>query len=148
MADILRRSDPTAALENYQASLKIAQDLARRVPDNTEWQRDLSVSYDKVADMLRRSDPAAALDNYQASLKIAQDLAQREPDNIELQTDQIVSHVNIAALHPTVPTAEARAHLQAALQLARQLEHAQLLTHDQAGWPDDIQRRLDALPLA
>ena len=148
VADILRRSDPAAALDNYQASLKIAQDLARREPDNTEWQRDLSVCYNNVADMLCRSDPAAALDNYQASLKIAQDLAQREPDNIELQADQIVSHVNIAALHPTVPTAEARAHLQAALQLARQLEHAQLLTHDQAGWPDEIQRQLDALPLA
>ena len=79
---------------------------------------------------------------------MCQDLAQREPDNIQLQASQIVSHVNIAALHPTVPTAEARAHLQAALRLARQLEHAQLLTHDQAGWPDDIQRRLDALPSA
>ena len=148
VADILSRSDPAAALDNYQASLKIAQDLARREPDNTEWQRDLSVCYNKVADILGRSDPAAALESYQASLKICQDLAQREPDNIQLQASQIVSHVNIAALHPTVPTAEARAHLQAALRLARQLEHAQLLTHDQAGWPDDIQRRLDALPSA
>ncbi len=148
VADILRPSDPAAAFANYEASLKIRQDLARREPDNTEWQRDLSVSYHKVADILRRSDPTAALDNYQASLSICLNLAQREPDNLELQTDQIISHVKIATLHPTVPTTEARAHLQAALQLARQLERAQLLTHDQAVWPDDIQRRLDALPSA
>ncbi|MCK6411661.1 MAG: hypothetical protein L6Q55_04460 [Azonexus sp.] len=148
VADILRRSDPAAALTNYQAGLKIAQSLTQREPDNTEWQRDLSVSYANVADILRHSDPTAALENHQASLNICLNLAQHEPDNLELQTDQIISHVKIAELNPTVPTAEARAHLQAALQLARQLASAQLLTHDQAGWPDEIQQRLDALPPA
>jgi tetratricopeptide (TPR) repeat protein len=92
VADILRRSDPAAALVNYEASLKIRQDLARREPDNTEWQRDLSVSYNNVADILGRSAPTAALVNYQASLKIRQDLTRHDPDNTEWQRDLSVSY--------------------------------------------------------
>ena len=148
VADILRRSDPTAALANYQASLKIVQGLARREPDNTEWQRDLSVSYEKVADIQGRSAPAAALANYQASLNIRQDLARREPDNVQYKTDLVISYVKLAEFYPTLRLADARAYLQAALDTALSLQQHNLLDIHQADWPADIQRRLDALPIA
>ena len=40
-----------AALASYQASLAIAERLAKSDPGNAGWQRDLSVSYDKVGDV-------------------------------------------------------------------------------------------------
>ena len=40
-----------AALIAYQASLTIGDRLAKADPGNTGWQRDLSVSYDKIGDV-------------------------------------------------------------------------------------------------
>lgn len=43
---------------------------ANRDPENTEWQRDLSVSYNKIADVLRDKGKADdALSHYQKSLR-------------------------------------------------------------------------------
>ena len=39
-------------LAAYRKSLAIAETLARRDPANTEWQRDLSVSHNKIGDVL------------------------------------------------------------------------------------------------
>ena len=39
------------ALKSYQAGLAIADRLAKADPGNAGWQRDLSVSYDKIGDV-------------------------------------------------------------------------------------------------
>jgi hypothetical protein len=47
----LNRGDLDAALRSFQKYLAIAQKLAARDPANDEWQRDLSISYDKIGDV-------------------------------------------------------------------------------------------------
>ena len=49
LGDILvKQGDLQAALKSYQKSLAIAERLAASDPGNMEWQRDLSVSYEKI----------------------------------------------------------------------------------------------------
>ena len=63
--------DLTAARAAYQASLDIAARLAAADPANTEWQRDLSISHDKLGDVaIAAGDLTAARTAYQASLDI------------------------------------------------------------------------------
>ena len=54
-----RRSDSSA----YRAGLAIAERLAALDPSNADWQRDLSVSHDKIGDCrMARGDRDAALE--------------------------------------------------------------------------------------
>ena len=50
----LRATSP-AALDSYKAALAIRDRLAKADPGNAGWQRDLSVSHDKIGDVLRRA---------------------------------------------------------------------------------------------
>ena len=55
--------------------LAIAERLAKADPGNAGWQRDLSVSHNKIGDVQReQGDLAAALTSYRASLAIAERL--------------------------------------------------------------------------
>ena len=66
--------------------------LAAADPGNTEWQRDLSVSRNKLGDVaVAAGDLAAARDHYQAALDIADRLAAADPGNTEWQRDLSVS---------------------------------------------------------
>jgi tetratricopeptide (TPR) repeat protein len=57
------------ALTSYQASLAMRDRLAKSDPANAGWQRDLSVSYEKVGDVqVAQGNLPAALTSYQASL--------------------------------------------------------------------------------
>ena len=77
-----------AARTAYQASLDIAQRLAAADPANTEWQRDLSVSRNKLGDVARAAgDLATARGHYRASLDIRERLAAADPANTEWQRD-------------------------------------------------------------
>ena len=58
-----------AALTSYRAVAAIAERLAKADPGNAGWQRDLSVSHNKIGDVqLAQGDLAAALTSYQAAL--------------------------------------------------------------------------------
>ena len=74
IGDVLRaQGNLTAALDAYNASLAIAERLAEADPGNAGWQRDLSVSHNKiVATCIRaQGNLTAALDAYNASLAIS-----------------------------------------------------------------------------
>jgi hypothetical protein len=74
----------------------IAEDLAQRDPANTQWQRDLSLSQDRIGDVLvAQGDGPGALAAYQAGLVIAEDLAQRDPANTQWQRDLSLSQDRI-----------------------------------------------------
>ena len=63
-------------------------------PSNAKWQRDLSVSYDKVGDVLQaQGDLAAALKAYHDSSAIAERLAKADPSNANWQSDFAISYV-------------------------------------------------------
>jgi tetratricopeptide (TPR) repeat protein len=97
LADIKgKRGDLPGALKSYRDSLAIAERLAKADPGNAEWQRDLSVAYNKVGDVLvEQGDLPGALSSYQASHDIFDRLAKSDPGNAGWQRDLSVSHNEI-----------------------------------------------------
>jgi hypothetical protein len=70
------------------AGLAIAERLAAADPANTGWQRDLSVSHNRLGDLAAAAgDTAAARAAYQASLAIAERLAATDPANTQWKED-------------------------------------------------------------
>ncbi len=84
------------ALAEYQAGQDILQTLVARDPDNTDWQRDLAVSHNKVGSKYEAQGRLAeALAEYQAGQDIMQTLVARDPDNTGWQRDSAVSYNNV-----------------------------------------------------
>jgi tetratricopeptide (TPR) repeat protein len=74
-----------AALTSYQTSRSIAERLD---PSNAGWQRDLSVSQQRIGNVQQaQGDLAAALASYQASHDIFERLAKSDPGNAGWQSD-------------------------------------------------------------
>jgi hypothetical protein len=70
------------AVKSNQESLAIRERLAKSNLDNASWQRDLSVSYEKIGDVqMRQGGLAGALKSYQDCLAIRERLAKSDPDN-------------------------------------------------------------------
>ena len=91
------RGDLEGALKAYQDSLAIREKLAAQDAGNAEWQRDLSVSFNKIGDVQRaRGDLEGALKAYQDSLAIREKLAAQDAGNADWQRDLIVSNVKLA----------------------------------------------------
>ena len=91
------QGDLPAALTSYRASLAIPERLAKADPGNADWQRDLSVSHDRIGDVqVAQGDLPAALTSYRASLAISERLAKADPGNAEWQRDLIVSYVKLS----------------------------------------------------
>jgi tetratricopeptide (TPR) repeat protein len=75
-------------LDLYQQDLAISKRLAEQDKSNADWQRNLSVSYEKVGDVLMaQGKPQDGLDVYQQSLKIRQTLGERDKSNLRSQLD-------------------------------------------------------------
>ncbi len=67
---------------------------------DTQAQRDLSVSYEKLGDVqLKLGDAHAALGNYQESLEIAKRLAEMDSSDTQAQRDLSVSYHKLGWLH-------------------------------------------------
>jgi tetratricopeptide (TPR) repeat protein len=94
---LVAQGDGPGGLAAYQAGLAIAEGLAKRDPANTQWQRDLSVSNNKIGDVLvAQGDGPGALAAYQASLAIREGLAKRDPANTGWQRDLFISQSKVA----------------------------------------------------
>ncbi|TKB67294.1 MAG: DUF4062 domain-containing protein [Nitrospira sp.] len=85
------------ARREYDEAHRLAQRLMDKDPSNTEWQRDLSVSHDRIGDVLvAQGDLPAALTVFRASLGIAETLAKRDAGNSQWQRDLYVSYWRLA----------------------------------------------------
>jgi tetratricopeptide (TPR) repeat protein len=81
------------ALREYRAYRDITRRLCEREPDNADWQRGLSVSYNDVGRILEsQNQRAEALLEFRACMEIAWRLCQRDPGNLGWQRDLSVSH--------------------------------------------------------
>ncbi|MBS0155338.1 MAG: DUF4062 domain-containing protein [Nitrospira sp.] len=90
------RATVADAQHDYEEAHRIAQRLTNADPANTEWQRDLSVSHDRIGNVLvSQGDLPAALTAYRASLAIREVLAKRDGGNTQWQRDLSVSHDRI-----------------------------------------------------
>ncbi len=94
--------------------------LAAADPANTGWQRDLSVSHEKLGDVAAAAgDLTAARTAYQASLDIAERLAAANPANTGWQRDLSVSHNKLGDVAAAAgDLTAARTTYQASLDIA------------------------------
>ena len=68
------------AMEHFKSAQATAEHLRALQPETLEWQRDLSVSYDKVGDVKSsQGDLPGALASYQAGLEIRRKLSAADP---------------------------------------------------------------------
>ena len=108
-----------AARDAYQSSLEIAQRLAAAEPDRADYQRDLSVSYERMGDLyVALGQGEAARDAYQKDLEIAQRLAAAEPGRADYQVDLAISLMRVG----TLKGAEGRRDLEGAVSILERLE--------------------------
>ena len=88
----LDRGNLPEALKSYRDGLAIADRLAKADPGNAGWQRDLSVSYNKIGDVLvAQGNLPEALKSYRDGLAIVDRLAKADPGNAGWQRDLSVS---------------------------------------------------------
>jgi tetratricopeptide (TPR) repeat protein len=77
----------------FEASRVETERLAAADPGNAGWQRDLSVSHERIGNVLTaQGNLDGALKAFQAGLKIAERLAAADPGNAGWQRDLSVSH--------------------------------------------------------
>ncbi|MBV8968710.1 MAG: tetratricopeptide repeat protein [Verrucomicrobia bacterium] len=80
------------ALNIYQQNLKIGQILVEQDKSNADWQRALSVSYNRVGEVLvAQGKLQEALEAYQQSLASFKRLAEQDKSNAGWPRDLIVS---------------------------------------------------------
>jgi hypothetical protein len=141
----MAQGDGPAALKAYQAVLATNEGLAKRDPANTQWQRDLSVSNNKIGDVLVvQGDGPGALAAYQAGLAIREGLAKRDPANTEWQVDVAVSCAKLGSLDSLLLIQERQEYLSRGLNLLTTLKQAGKLhaNQDWTGWFDSALRSL------
>jgi hypothetical protein len=109
------------------------------------WQRDLSVSNNKIGDVLvAQGDGPGALAAYQAGLAIAEGLAKRDPANTGWQVDMAVSCAKLGSLDFLLLIGERQEYLSRGLNLLTKLKQAGRLhaNQDWTGWFDSALRSL------
>jgi tetratricopeptide (TPR) repeat protein len=122
--------------QDYEAAQRIANRRVSADPSNTEWQRDLSVSYDKLGDVaMAQGQLDAAAQAYRDSLGVRKKLAAADPSNTEWQRDLIVSNVKLGEL-----TAD-KAYVLKALDIAQTMQQRGTLAPRDAWMVDDLKRR-------
>jgi tetratricopeptide (TPR) repeat protein/pimeloyl-ACP methyl ester carboxylesterase len=88
----IARGNLADALKSYRDGLSIAERLAQADPGNAGWQRDLSVSFERVGDVLvAQGNLAEALKSFRGGLAIRERLAQADPGNAGWQRNLSVS---------------------------------------------------------
>ena len=134
---LLQAGDLLAATRQLHAMHQQIQARAAADPANTEWQRDLSISHNKLGDVARAAgDLAAARAAYQAALDIRVRLAAADPADTGWQRDLSVSHNKVGDVARAAgDLAAARAAYQVGLDI-----RARLAAADPAdtGWQRDL----------
>jgi tetratricopeptide (TPR) repeat protein len=132
-----KRGDLKAALKSYSDSLAIAKRVARSDPGNPNWQREVSVSYNKVGEVqVAQGDLKAAVKSYTEALTLRERLAKSNPGNADWQRDLWFSYAIVAdAYRNSNEIAKARDALAAGRAVIGKLvEHYP----DQARWQQDL----------
>lgn len=94
---LLAKGDGAAALAAYEAAQCDAAVIAEREPDNADWQRDLSITHDRIGDtLMEQGHLDLALESYSRSLAVAEALVRRDPANAGWQRDLSVAHDRVA----------------------------------------------------
>jgi tetratricopeptide (TPR) repeat protein len=153
LGDVRRELGQLAlASSNYSHSQAVFVALAAADSGNAQWQRDLSVSWERLATVgERQKDRVGALEAWRQALSISECLATSFPDSVDMQTTSVIHLAGIARnLDHADPSAraEALAALDHALRLLRPLAEAGRLDADRQGWIAWIESQRAALETA
>jgi hypothetical protein len=133
---LVPQGDGPGALAAYRTGLTIREALAARDPANTEWQRDLSVSHDRIADVLVvQGDGPGALAAYRKGLAIAEALAARDPANTQWQRDLVLGFMKLSEV-----TGD-NAYAEKALDVALGMQQRGILAPRDAWIIQELERR-------
>jgi hypothetical protein len=144
---LLDSGDSPSAMKLARLTLHENKRRARTDPGNAGWQRDLSVSHDRLGDMaMATGDMPAARNAYTAALAISQRLADADPGNADWQRDLSVSQMNVGNVALRARDfAAARSAFEASLTISTRLA---ALDPSNAQWRNDlqwVQQKLDDL---
>ena len=144
LGDIARaRGSLLNALQFYRDGQAIFDRLAKSDPRSAEWQRDLSVSFDRVGNVLvAQGDLPEALKSYRDGLAIADRLAKSNPGNAELQRNLSLSIYkvgNVLVAQGNLP--EALKSYQTGLAIVDRLAKSELGQRGLAAQSDGVVRR-------
>ena len=125
------------AVERYEALLRLHEERASSEPDRADYQRDLSVSYERMGDLYRAlGQGEKAREAYQSSLSIAERLASSEPDRADYQRDLSVSYNKMGDLYGALGQGEkAREAYQSSLSIRERLASSE---PDRADYQRDL----------
>ncbi|MET9224723.1 CHAT domain-containing protein [Lentzea sp. NPDC003310] len=113
----------SATMDRRRHLLAIAERLAVADPGNAEYQRDLSVSHNRLGDVaVAMGDIGTAREHFQAGLDIAERLAVADPGNAEYQRDLSISHEKLGGVAVAMgDIGTAREYFQTGLDIAQRL---------------------------
>jgi tetratricopeptide (TPR) repeat protein len=138
VATLMASGDLGAAKRLLEAAY--GHDLTRAAADpaNTQWQRDLSVSHNRLGNLaVTAGDLTAARTAYQGSLDIAARLTAADPANTQWQRDLSISHTNLGGLAAAAgDIVAARTAYQASLDIAERLAASDPANNQ---WQQDVQ---------
>jgi tetratricopeptide (TPR) repeat protein len=134
------KGDLTGALENYQASLKIFQRLAKQKPDNALWQRNLSVNFGAIANVQRdQGHLKEALQNQSESVSIIERLTRTAPGNRLLSDDLSDSYSDLGDTQRELGNfGDALKSYEEGFALSKKLTEEE---PDNTGWQHDLALR-------
>ncbi len=138
---------PAGGADELQGLARDRERLARADPGNAGWQRDLSVSHEKIGDVqVAQGDLPAALTSFRASLAIRDRLARADPGNAGWQRDLWVSWWKLADVaEQQGDKAAAVDHFRTALGVMKGLDEAGRLLPTDRGYLQQVEQRLAAL---
>jgi tetratricopeptide (TPR) repeat protein len=94
------RGDLAAAAAEYRQAGAIAERVTSADPSNTDWQRDLSVSYNRIGDVLMdQGNLPEALKSFRAAFAVAERLAKAAPNNTLWQQDLSISNERLGDVY-------------------------------------------------
>jgi tetratricopeptide (TPR) repeat protein len=138
LGDVARSQGSLASARRlYETAAATAEPIAKSNPGNTTWQRDLSVSHNKIGDVLvAQGDFANALKAFNASLAVVDFLVKSNPGNTVWQRDVTISHNKIGdVLVAQGNLSDALKAFNAALAIRDRLVKAD---PGNAGWQRDL----------
>ncbi len=93
---LLTLGETQSSLTAAKQAQEIFQALLAQQPDSTDFQLELSISYERIGDVQRaHGNLPAALASYQASLAIADHLAKSDPGNAGWQSDLSLAYDHV-----------------------------------------------------
>jgi tetratricopeptide (TPR) repeat protein len=131
------------ARASFADSIAIMSPLAKMDSNNAGWHEDIAALYAQLAKVqVQQRDLAGALKSYQASIAIRERLAESNPDNTGSQHVLISLYLRVAELYPS----QARVMLTRASDVAKSMQSKGVLAGSDFWIPEDIARRIAALP--